>query len=70
MKLIESIQDLHKTLDNSNLDPKEVTKAKAGQTQDYPNGIPECGVDALRFGLCAYLGQGLLTQLLMLIKMY
>merc|ERR1712223_960829 len=26
--------------------------------QDYPNGIPECGTDALRFALCAYTAQG------------
>uniref|UniRef100_H9GP70 valine--tRNA ligase n=1 Tax=Anolis carolinensis TaxID=28377 RepID=H9GP70_ANOCA len=25
---------------------------------DYPNGIPECGTDALRFALCAYTSQG------------
>jgi len=25
---------------------------------DYPNGIPECGTDALRFALCAYTAQG------------
>ena len=41
-----------------NLDPKEVEKAKLGQAQDYPNGIPECGTDALRFALCAYTAQG------------
>ncbi len=28
------------------------------QKEDYPNGIPECGTDALRFGLCAYTAQG------------
>ncbi|KAK8402179.1 hypothetical protein O3P69_001346 [Scylla paramamosain] len=50
-----SLQDLHKQLDeNSNLDPKEITKAKEGQKCDYPQGIPECGTDALRFALCAY----------------
>ena len=43
---------------NSNLDPREVSKAKAGQKEDYPNGIPECGTDALRFTLCAYTAQG------------
>lgn len=37
-----------------NLDPREVEKAKQGQKQDFPKGIPECGTDALRFGLCAY----------------
>lgn len=29
-------------------------KAKEGQKLDYPTGIPECGTDALRFGLLAY----------------
>merc|ERR1712106_767601 len=53
-----SLEDLHKTLEGGNLDPKEVAKAKAGQSQDYPTGIPECGTDALRFGLCAYTAQG------------
>jgi valyl-tRNA synthetase len=41
-----------------NLSPKEVEKAKSGQKEDYPNGIPECGTDALRFALCAYTSQG------------
>lgn len=53
-----SLEDLHKQLYNSNLDPKEIEKAKLGQKQDYPNGIPECGTDALRFALCAYITQG------------
>lgn len=43
---------------DSNLDPLEVEKAKQGQKSDYPNGIPECGTDALRFALCAYTSQG------------
>lgn len=29
-------------------------QAKEGQKLDFPNGIPECGADALRFGLLAY----------------
>jgi valyl-tRNA synthetase len=33
-------------------------KAKAAQTLDFPDGIPECGADALRFGLLAYTVQG------------
>jgi valyl-tRNA synthetase len=53
-----TITDLNKQLDSSNLDPKEVEKAKSGQREDYPNGIPECGTDALRFALCAYTAQG------------
>lgn len=40
------------------MDPKELKKAIEGQKQDYPNGIPECGTDALRFALCAYTKQG------------
>merc|ERR1712240_44769 len=53
-----TLAELHKTLEEGNLDPKEVAKAKAGQSADYPGGIPECGTDALRFGLCAYTAQG------------
>ena len=55
-----TLEDLHKTLEGGNLDPKEVARAKEGQKQDYPNGIPECGTDALRFALCAYTAQGIL----------
>ncbi|XP_063891954.1 valine--tRNA ligase isoform X1 [Helicoverpa armigera] len=48
-----TLEQLHAQLADSNLDPKEVDRAKQGQKQDYPNGIPECGTDALRFALCA-----------------
>ncbi|XP_026488182.2 valine--tRNA ligase [Vanessa tameamea] len=48
-----TLEQLHAQLVDSNLDPKEIEKAKQGQKQDYPNGIPECGTDALRFALCA-----------------
>lgn len=47
------LEDLHKQLQDGNLDAREIEKAKAGQKQDYPEGIPECGTDALRFALCA-----------------
>uniref|UniRef100_A0A8D1WC28 Valine--tRNA ligase n=1 Tax=Sus scrofa TaxID=9823 RepID=A0A8D1WC28_PIG len=53
-----SLQGLHNQLVNSNLDPSEMEKAKEGQKADFPAGIPECGTDALRFGLCAYTSQG------------
>lgn len=43
-----TLEELHAQLQDSNLDPREIEKAKAGQKQDYPNGIPECGTDALR----------------------
>ncbi|CAH0715283.1 unnamed protein product, partial [Brenthis ino] len=48
-----TLEQLHAQLVDSNLDPREVEKARQGQKQDYPNGIPECGTDALRFALCA-----------------
>lgn len=49
---------LHAKLESGNLPPKEVEKAKKGQALDFPDGIPECGTDALRFGLLAYTIQG------------
>lgn len=48
------LEDLHAKLLQGNLDPREVEKAKNGQKESYPHGIPECGTDALRFALCAY----------------
>lgn len=48
------LQGLHDKLLTGNLDPRELKKATEGQKISYPNGIPECGTDALRFALCAY----------------
>lgn len=48
------LEDLHAKLLLGNLDPREVEKAKLGQKESYPNGIPQCGTDAMRFALCAY----------------
>lgn len=53
-----SLERLHAKLYEGNLDKREIEKAKAGQKSDYPNGIPECGTDALRFALCAYTSTG------------
>ncbi|XP_060707050.1 valine--tRNA ligase [Hemiscyllium ocellatum] len=53
-----TLEGLHAQLLDSNLDPIEIERAKAGQKSDYPVGIPECGTDALRFALCAYTSQG------------
>jgi len=53
-----SLEDLHQKLYEGNLPDKEIEKAKKGQKEDYPEGIPECGADALRFGLLAYTLQG------------
>jgi len=43
---------------SGNLPEKEVKKAIKGQEEEFPDGIPECGCDALRFGLLAYTIQG------------
>mmetsp|Transcript_39234 Transcript_39234/g.57704 ORF Transcript_39234/g.57704 Transcript_39234/m.57704 type:complete len:1096 (+) Transcript_39234:46-3333(+) len=53
-----TLQSLQDKLDAGNLPAKEVTKAKKDQAADFPQGIPECGSDALRFGLLAYTVQG------------
>jgi valyl-tRNA synthetase len=53
-----SLEALHAKLDLGNLDPKEITRAKADQKKTYPSGIPECGTDALRFGLCGLVTGG------------
>lgn len=53
-----TLQSLHKKLEAGNLPEKEIAKAKKDQEADFPSGIPECGSDALRFGLLAYTVQG------------
>ena len=57
-----SLKKLQDSLLLGNLDAKEIAKAQAGQAADYPTGIPECGTDALRFGLLAYTAQGSVLQ--------
>lgn len=49
-----SLEALHEKLLGGNLAAAEIEKAKAGQKESYPSGIPQCGTDALRFALCAY----------------
>ncbi|KAH8827166.1 tRNA synthetases class I-domain-containing protein [Flagelloscypha sp. PMI_526] len=52
------LETLHAQLLQGNLDAKEIEKATKGQKADFPNGIPQCGTDALRFALCAYSAGG------------
>lgn len=54
-----TLDKLKEQLKGSNLDPKEFEKAEKGLLDDFPQGIPECGTDALRFAFCAYANQGL-----------
>lgn len=49
-----SLEDLQKGLQMGNLDEKELEVASKNQKDMFPNGIPECGVDALRFSLINY----------------
>ncbi|KAJ8328409.1 hypothetical protein BDV3_005657 [Batrachochytrium dendrobatidis] len=53
-----TLQLLQERLEKGNLDPRELVRARDGQKKDFPNGIPECGTDALRFGLLAYSASG------------
>lgn len=49
-----TLDQLHEKLKVGNLDPKELTRATKYQKTAFPDGIPECGTDALRFSLAAY----------------
>jgi valyl-tRNA synthetase len=49
-----SLEALDEKLCEGGWDESLISKAKAGQKKDFPNGIPECGTDALRFALCTY----------------
>ncbi|VWU48658.1 valine--tRNA ligase, putative [Hepatocystis sp. ex Piliocolobus tephrosceles] len=53
-----SLEKLHQKLYEGNLPEKEIKKAIELQKKEFPKGIPECGTDALRFGLLTYLKQG------------
>jgi valyl-tRNA synthetase len=52
-----TLEGLHQKLLEGNLDLKELDKAREGQVKDFPNGITECGADALRFSLISYTAQ-------------
>ena len=53
-----SLESLQERLEAGNLPKKEVDRAKKNNELEFPDGIPECGSDALRFGLLAYTVQG------------
>jgi valyl-tRNA synthetase len=48
------LEKLHEKLLAGNLDPKELKTATKYQKTSFPQGIPECGADALRFSLVQY----------------
>ena len=49
------LQALHDKLLAGNLDQKEVANATKYQKTAFPQGLPECGADALRFSLVNYI---------------
>uniref|UniRef100_A0A0E0KHR3 valine--tRNA ligase n=1 Tax=Oryza punctata TaxID=4537 RepID=A0A0E0KHR3_ORYPU len=52
-----SLDGLLKRLEEGNLDPNELSIATEGKKKDFPDGIAECGTDALRFALVSYTSQ-------------
>ena len=54
-----TLESMLEKIRHGNLDPSEVERASEGKRQDFPEGIPMCGADALRFGLLAYTIQGI-----------
>jgi valyl-tRNA synthetase len=53
-----TLQQLLENIQKGNIAPKEQKRAMTAQKKDFPKGIPECGADALRYGLMTYLKQG------------
>jgi valyl-tRNA synthetase len=49
-----TLQSLNDKLKVGNLDPKELKTAEKYQKTSFPQGIPECGADALRMALVGY----------------
>jgi len=48
------LDSLISKLKEGNLPPEEVKRATQDMQKQFPDGILECGADALRFGLLAY----------------
>jgi len=53
-----SLDTLSEKLRQGNLAEAELKKSEEMNKREYPQGIPECGSDALRFGLLAHVGVG------------
>lgn len=49
-----SLQEMIDNLSKGNLDPREMKRATDALRRDFPQGIPRCGADALRFALLSY----------------
>lgn len=57
LEIIEgtSLESLKKKILEGNLQPEEVDRSLKEKEKEFPEGIPECGSDALRFGLLSYM---------------
>lgn len=53
-----SLEYLIAKLKDGNLPQSELITAERGLRENFKDGLPECGTDALRFGLLAYTQQG------------
>ncbi|TYZ57657.1 hypothetical protein PybrP1_012510 [[Pythium] brassicae (nom. inval.)] len=53
-----SLEQLVADLASGNVGPRELKKAEKELKREFPQGIPTCGTDALRFTLASYLQQG------------
>uniref|UniRef100_A0A674GH69 valine--tRNA ligase n=1 Tax=Taeniopygia guttata TaxID=59729 RepID=A0A674GH69_TAEGU len=58
-----SLQELQEKLRTRTLDPRELQAAQEGQRRQFPQGIPECGADALRLALCPEIRLGVASVL-------
>lgn len=52
-----SLDALISKITDSNLPEGEIKEATIEKKKKFPTGIPECGTDALRFGLLSYMIQ-------------
>ncbi|GAA5816462.1 hypothetical protein MFLAVUS_009991 [Mucor flavus] len=52
-----SLQDMKDNLLHTNLPEKEIGTSTRNLEKEYPNGIPPCGTDSLRFALVQYTQQ-------------
>jgi valyl-tRNA synthetase len=52
------LETLHQKVRDGNLPAKEVELAIKGQRENFPDGLPECGADALRFGCVSRAARG------------
>lgn len=51
-----SLETLLKEIEEGNFDEKERKIASDGRKADFPNGVPQCGADAMRFSLASFAG--------------